>query len=207
MTKTKWLFILLALPLLALSSGCKGESKEEKAEREAREALEQMEEAADNLRDVLAGDESGKKVEVVDWRKLQEFLPSKIDRMSRTDESGETAGALGLRFSQASATYEKGDRRVDLKIMDTGGLSGLLNASAAWTTITIDKEDRYGYERTTTIDGYKAFEKYDKSSKDGELSVLVGKRFVVTLEGRGVEMNELRDALDDIGLKKLEKLN
>lgn len=207
MRKTMWLTFLLALSVLWLLPSCKGESKEEKAAREAQEAADQMEEAAQKMQDALTGIESGEKAEVVDWRKLKELLPNKIDGMPRTDESGETAGAMGFTFSQASGTFEKGDRRVDLKIVDTGGLSGLLSVSAAWTTITIDKEDRNGYERTTEIDGYKAFEKYDKNSKNGEVSVLVGKRFVVTLEGRGVDMDELRDALDDIGLKKLERLN
>lgn len=198
-------FILLALPLTFLVSACGGQSEEAKQEKEIQKAADKMEEAANQMRDALT-DNKGEKKEVVDWRKLQDFLPNKIDGISRTDESGETAGAMGFHISQAEGTYEKGDRRIQLLIVDTGGLSGLINASAAWATVTVDKEDRNGYERTTEIDGYKAFEKYDKSSERAEISVLVGSRFIVTLEADGVEMKELRDAIDDIGLKKLEKL-
>lgn len=207
MRKILSILLLLGMSAAGIFLSCKGESPEEKAQRQAQEAADQMEEAANAMRDALTGNDSGKKTEVVDWRKLKEFLPNKIDGMPRTDESGETAGAMGFTFSQVEGTYEKGERRVNLKIVDTGGFSGLVNMSAAWATVTIDKEDRYGYERTTEIDGYKAFEKYEKNSKDGEVSVLVGKRYVVSLNGRGVKMDELKDVVGDLGLKKLEKLN
>lgn len=207
--------ILLLIPAFFLFAACGGNSEEKKAEKEAKEAAEQMEEAsknmeeaAEDMREALTGGNNGSpKVEVVDWRKLQEFLPNKIDGMPRTNESGQTAGAMGFNFSETEGTYEEGDRRMNLKIVDTGGFGGLISMSAAWATVTIDKEDRNGYERTLEIDGYKAIEKYDKNSKNGELSVLVGKRFIVTLDGDDVAMDDLRDALDDIGLKKLEKLN
>ncbi|MBK6902657.1 MAG: hypothetical protein IPH04_07545 [Saprospirales bacterium] len=205
---------LLLIPVFFLFTACGGNSEEKKAEKEAKEAAEQMEEAsknmeeaADNMRDAMTGNNATQNAQVVDWRKLQELLPNKIDGMPRTNESGETAGAMGFNFSQTEGTYEEGDRRINLKMMDTGGLSGLMSMSAAWATMTIDKEDRNGYERTTEIDGYKAFEKYNKNTEDGELSVLVGKRFIVTLDGRGVSMDDLRDALGDVELRKLEKLN
>ncbi|MBK7409225.1 MAG: hypothetical protein IPL49_06780 [Saprospirales bacterium] len=199
--------IILALPLSLILYACGGQTKEEKAEKEVQEAADKMEEAANQMRDALAGNNKSDKKEVVDWRKLKDLLPNKIEGMPRTNESGETAGAMGFNISQAEGTYEKDDRRINLHIVDTGGLSGLLNASAAWATITIDKEDRNGYERTTEIDGYKAFEKYNNNSKNAEINVLVGSRFIVTLEASGVEMKELRNAIDDIGLKKLEKLD
>ena len=207
MTKHPFILILLGFALLGLISACGGETAEEKAERQAKEAADQMEEAAKKLQDALSGKDSGEKVEVVDWRKLKDLLPNKVDGMPRTDESGETAGAMGFTFSQAEGTYEEGDRRVNMKIVDTGGFSGLVSMSAAWATVTIDKEDREGYERTTEIDGYKAFEKYNKNSKNGEISVLVGKRYIVTLDGRGIDMDDLKDALGDVNLKKLEKLD
>jgi len=199
--------ILLALPFALLFSACAGQTEEEKAEQEIQEAANKMEEAANDLADALTNrDGEGKNKEVVDWRKLRDLLPSKIDGIARTDESGETAGAMGFNISQTEGIYEKGDRRIELQIVDTGGLSGLISTSAAWASVTIDKEDRYGFERTTEIDGYKAFEKYDKGSDSAEISVLVGSRFIVTLNGKGVNIKELRNALDDIGLKKLERL-
>ncbi|MCB9285336.1 MAG: hypothetical protein H6563_14800 [Lewinellaceae bacterium] len=197
------LMVLFAL----LFAACGGQSEEAKQEKEIQKAADKMEEAANQMRDALKGNDKDEKKEVVDWRELQNLLPKKIDGISRTDESGETAGALGFNVSQTEGIYEKGDRRIQMQIIDTGGLAGLIKASAAWASVKIDKEDRNGYERTTEIDGYKALEKYDKNSKHAEISVLVGSRFIVTLNADGVDMKELRDAIDDIGLKKLEKLN
>ncbi len=45
------------------------------------------------------------------------------------------------------------------------------------------KETSDGYEKATTIGGNPAVEKWDKRDKRGELNILVGKRFMVTVEG------------------------
>jgi hypothetical protein len=49
------------------------------------------------------------------------------------------------------------------------------------------KESSRGYEKATTVSGHPAIEKWNKESKNGELDVLVGKRFMVTIEGRDVD--------------------
>ena len=48
--------------------------------------------------------------------------------------------------------------------------------------------------------------KYDSKNKDGEIAVIVAKRFVVTIKGRNVEMDKIKDTLDDIDFGKLEDL-
>lgn len=202
------MYLRTLICLLALSlASCGGETEAEKATREAEEAAQQMEEAVQNLQDALSGKENQGAKEVIDWRRLQEFLPKKIAGLPRIDESGETAGALGFTISQAKGTYEKDDKWAELQIMDTRGFGGLLSTAAAWSSVTIDREDRNGYERTTEINGYKAFEKYDKNRMTGEVNVLVGSRFVVSLKARGLKVDDLRDAVEDVGLKKLEKLD
>lgn len=68
----------------------------------------------------------------------------------------------------------------------------------------IDKETENGYERTFMYKGNKGYEKYNNNSQDGEISVLVAKRFVVEVNGNNVSMNELKAALDMIDTGKLE---
>ena len=178
----------------------------ERGVQEGQKNIQQGQEAIQNLTDVLSGEGGDPAVEVVNWRKLQELLPNKAAGLPRTKESGETAGAFGMTFSQAEATFEKNDKLIRFQIVDTGGLGVVINSAAAWSTVTIDREDSNGYERTTTIEGYKAFERYDKVSRHSQLSILVGDRFLVTLEGQRVELNDLRDALDEVNLKKLERM-
>ena len=94
-----------------------------------------------------------------------------------------------------------------LEIFDTGGVAGIATmALAAWTMADIDKETETGYEKTTTLEGYKAFEKYDNQNKSGELNVLVADRYVVNVNGNHVSMDQLKGILGDLDLDKLADL-
>ena len=75
---------------------------------------------------------------------------------------------------------------------------------AAWANVSIDKEDSNGYERTTTINGYKAYEKYSSRNENGEISVFVKDRFIVKVEGRKIDMDALKDALDEVDMDNLK---
>ena len=55
----------------------------------------------------------------------------------------------------------------------------------------LQQETSNGYEKATTIGGNPAVEKWDKGDKRGELNILVGKRFMVTIEGR--QLSDIQD--------------
>lgn len=147
------------------------------------------------------------KKDPVNFRDLKAMLPEKIAGMQRVDESGETTGVMGFTISQAEAVYQGDDgKRIELNIADTGGITMAKMGLAAWTSVTIDREDSNGFERTTTINGHKALEKYSKSDKRGSISIMVDERFVITAEGNGVEMDELREAIDALQISRLREL-
>jgi hypothetical protein len=54
------------------------------------------------------------------------------------------------------------------------------------------------------FNGFKSHEKYDKSSKSGSFSTIVGGRFVVEADGYGVDMDAIKDAVTKVDLKKLD---
>jgi hypothetical protein len=62
------------------------------------------------------------------------------------------------------------------------------------------KESSDGYEKAVTVGGNPGFEKWQKDSKTGELNVLVGKRFLVTIEGHDLAdtkvLNEFASKMD-----------
>ncbi len=164
------------------------------------EAIQQMADKAKEMQ------EKGP-VDPVDFRKLKEMLPSSAGGMERTEATGEKNGTMGFSLSQAEGKYEKDDANMEVNIVDTGGVGGMaMMGMAAWAMAEVDKETATGYEKTTTIDGHKAYEKYDNEGKDGELNVLVGNRFIVTVKGRNVSMDQMKDTLDDIDLSKLAKM-
>lgn len=163
------------------------------------EAMKQAEEA-------IKGLQGGPKIEPVNFRELQELLPDKLAGFERKSRSGETAGAMGMNISRAEAKYEDGDCNVKTEIIDTGGIAIGVMGMAAWASATIDKEDDNGYERTSTLDGYKCFEKFRKSGPESELAVLVENRFIVTANGRICDMDQLKKIVKAMDLGKLKKM-
>jgi hypothetical protein len=177
----------------------------EDLEEEMEESKEDMEEAMEEMQKALGG---GKKVEPVSFRLLKELLPEDLPGMKRTGISGEKNAAFGMTLSEAHAKYAAEDGgMIEIKITDMGSISGLVGMSRfAWANNEFERESDDGYEKTTTFEGYKAIEKYTVSNQKGELQIIIGKRFVVDVDGRRVEMSQVLDAARTIDLEKLESL-
>jgi hypothetical protein len=84
-------------------------------------------------------------------------------------------------------------------------MGGVLGA-AAFANLEIDKETEDGYERTTTLGGRKALEKYDGKTKHGEIKVFVGSRYIVEIDSHDVPPELLKKAAASVDLAKLEAL-
>ncbi|MDP9177077.1 MAG: transposase [Gemmatimonadota bacterium] len=214
---------LLALSLaFVLTTACK--SKEEKAAEEAAKQMEvaakQMQEAAKtgtaNMGDAMAAmgaamsgaANAGKKVETVNYQELKALLPESLPGMKRTNATGEKSSAMGMQISHAEGRYSSDDGNSStIKITDIGSMTGLAGMTAyAWAKVDVDRESDTGYEKTTTHGGYKAHEKYDTQNKSGEISVLVGDRFVVEVDGRGIDMDAIKSTLGKVDLGKLNSM-
>ncbi len=210
--------LVLSLSLVGIA-GCK--SPEQKAAEEAAknmaEASKQMQEATKNgtvnmgdamnaLGAAMGAANGGKKVETVDYKLLKNMLPADLSGMKRTDASGEKNTAMGMQISNAEGRYRSdGGASITLKVTDIGSMTGLAGMAAfAWASTEIDRESGDSYEKTGNFNGFKSHEKYDKSSKSGEISVMIANRFVVEASGNDVEMDALKDALTKLDLKKLE---
>lgn len=149
---------------------------------------------------------NGETKEVVDFRKLKALMPKKIAGMERVAHTGEKVGAMGFKMSTAQAEYEGEDKSLDISVVDFAGVAMVLSGAAAWASVEIDKETDTGYERTTQIDGYKAFESYDSERMEGQVSVIAEDRFIVTIEGRNIKEKDLKAALKAVDVKSLKKL-
>ncbi|KAA0991017.1 hypothetical protein [Dyadobacter aurulentus] len=180
-------------------------------EENTSEQIEESENPADALQALAdKAKEMGKReaVDPIDFRKLKELMPENLIGLKRTEATGEKSGAMGFTVSTAQARYQ-GDNNASLKIeiVDTGGIAGVSTmALATWSMAEIDKETTDGYEKTTQLEGYKAFEKYNNASKSGEINVLVADRYVVNVEGDNVSVDQLKEALKDIDLTELAGL-
>jgi hypothetical protein len=210
--------IVLSCAIVAtlLVGGCGKTLEQKKIEdvaRKAEEAGKALEQGTRGMADALKGlgdaANDGKKVEPVDFRELKALLPEKLSGMTREGAEGERAAAMGINMSEAHANYvsSTGAASATIKITDMGSVSGLVGmATMAWAFTDVDRETETTYERTTTFDGHKAFEKYDTQGRNAELNILVERRFVVTIEGSDVEMTFLKEAARSIDLSKLASM-
>lgn len=146
----------------------------------------------------------GKEVEIINFRELKKLMPESISGMNRTSAEGQTTGFGGMKVSVAEAEYREGNQRLDLTITDTGGLGAALMGMAFWSNLEVDKETDNGFERTTEINGNKAYMKYDRKSEKSEIAVIYNNRFLVVADGRGIDFDDLQEIVEDLDVDDLE---
>jgi hypothetical protein len=208
---------ILAAAALALAACGKEEppkpvdpgTKVEQAAKQLGDAARQgdMQQAGEAMKNMGAALTGSMKVEPVDFRTLKELLPDSIAGLKRTAAEGSRTSVVGIASAKAEATYEdaKGGR-IRLEITDVGTLSGVTAMAFAWVNVEIDKEGTSGYERTTTVAGRKAYERYDTATRTGELDVIVAGRFIVGAKATGVDMKVFKEAVAKLDLEKLDAL-
>jgi len=140
----------------------------------------------------------GKPVEPVAFQTLQAQLP-KVSGWDMREPDGERMTSP-VPFSQIEADYRKGESNIDVRIVDTGFAQMLLAPWSMMLASGYSKETSDGYEKATTFGGNPALEKWDTRENRGELNILVGKRFMVTVEGRELanvqELHAFASAMD-----------
>lgn len=175
----------------------------------AREGLSAIRGMADAAQAYVEQQESGVTYEVVDFRQLRDLLPESAAGLERTEIEGERQGMGGsITISKANAVYSNEDNsRINVTLFDGAGAMGMFAmVGAAWMMVDVDRESSDGFERTSTFEGGKSFEKYSERNARGELQFIVADRFLVSLEGSGITMDELYEAARDIDLRGLEAL-
>ncbi|MGE0462311.1 MAG: hypothetical protein AB7Q16_13160 [Vicinamibacterales bacterium] len=151
----------------------------EAAGQDAAKGMEEFGKAMAGLAGAMGGD--GKTVEPVSFQALETTLPQVSGWERGKPESERMTSPFA--YSQTEATYTKGDARIDVKIVDSGFAQMLIAPWSMMLASGYSRESSDGYEKAVTVNGQPGFEKWDSSSKNGELNVLVNKRFLVSFEG------------------------
>lgn len=207
--------LMTAIAIVALLTSACGKSDAQKQAEEAAENLKKaaeamaqaagkqgtgsaaqgandMAKAMQGMAAALSGAADGKPVEPVSFQTLQTQLP-KVSGWEMEDPEGERM-TMPVPFSQVETKYKKGDARIDAKIVDTGFAQMLIMPWSMMLASGYSRETSNGYEKATTLAGNPAIEKWHNNSKNGEIDVLVGKRFMVTLEGHDIDnIKQLQD--------------
>ncbi len=151
----------------------------EAAGQDAAKGMEEFGKAMAGLAGAMGGD--GKTVEPVSFQALETTLPQ-VSGWERGKPESERMTAP-FPISSTEATYTKGGASVDIKIVDSGFAQMLIAPWSMMLASGYSRESSDGYEKAVTVNGQPGFEKWDSSSKNGELNVLVNKRFLVSFEG------------------------
>jgi hypothetical protein len=133
----------------------------------------------------MAANANTKPVEPVSFRDLQAAFPD-LAGWDKGKPTGEKMTSP-VSYSEARVSYSKGDSSINAKIVDSGFNQMLVAPFAMFLTTGYEKETEDGYEKAVKVGEYPGWERWNSEGKSGELNAIVGKRFVVTFEGSGLE--------------------
>jgi hypothetical protein len=151
-------------------------------------------------------------IELVAPAALEKLLPAapegwtRLDvRLKQIDISQECS------YTSAATAYTKGEMRVKLTLADTGSHEeGLMALAMSVVTLPDNHFDQIPPATTirrVKIDGSPAVEMWDAEKINGEITVVVGGRFVASVEASKADSLEtLRAILTGVDLKALSAL-
>jgi hypothetical protein len=158
--------------------------------------MEDFAKAMSGMAGAMSGD--GKTVEPVTFQSLQTVLPE-LAGWEMEKPHGERMTSP-MPYSQTETTYRKGDARIEVKVVDSGFASFLIMPWSMMLASGYSKETSDGYEKAVKVKEQPAFEKWDSDSKNGELNILVNKRFLVSIESNDIAdtkpLHEIADKMD-----------
>ena len=202
-TKYSFRFSVIAVALAALVACGKSE-----AEKQAEQAAEDMKKAAEAVTEAQTkggdpaqgmadmakamqgmaaaigggGSGDGKPVEPVATDVLKGVLPAVPGWTMDAPEAERMTSPIA--YSQVETTFKKGEAEIEMRVVDTGYAQMLIAPWSMFLASGYSRENSDGYEKSVSVGGNPGFEKWDVSSKQGELNIFAGKRFMVTIEGR-----------------------
>jgi hypothetical protein len=195
----RWTAVPVAIVLAAGVSAC-GDAKPDPNNPLAQltAAAEQMQKAAEGLT------ADRKPVPPVAFRELIGFLPKQMPGMKADEPKGETTTAGSWQYSQAEIDFrsEDGKRHVDVGIFDYAHIPMLYVPFTMMLNMNVARESTEGYEKSVKVKDYPAFEKWSRNG-NSEIVVLVGDRFIVKSDTRGLGEGSARKIVEGLNLKGL----
>ncbi len=210
----KLITIFAVLALVGLLAFC-GKSKEEKqAEEAVKQATQQMQQVAKGLQKMgeqmaKTAEEAkeGKVEKPIDFKVLKEVLP-KVDGWQQSNLNGEQATFGAISYARAEADYTNGKINIHVEVADATNVKPMIMGILAAVNMNYQKETETGYEKSFKQGDMVGIEKFDKSSKSGELSVVYKGRYFITITADNLtdpkDMEILKGFLSKIDFSKLQ---
>ncbi len=186
---------IVAIAALAVTSAACGKSESQKAAEAAAKQLEQAANSAEkgdtakSLEDMgkalgalaSGGATDQKPVEPISFKELQAAFPD-LNGWEKSKPTGEKMTSP-VAYSQATVKYNLGESTIEAKLVDSGFNQLLIAPMSMFLQAGYEKETEDGYEKATKVAGYPGWERWNSETRRGEVSAVVGKRFILTVEG------------------------
>jgi hypothetical protein len=206
------MFGCLAIVSLAACGSSPQEQKAEEVQKAADQVQQSAGDMAKGLEDMAKGlgalsgtDPNMKPVDPVSFRDLQTVFGD-LSGWEKGKPTGERM-TMPVNFSRAEITYTKGDSRIKIEINDSAFNQMLMIPYSMFLTSGYEKETEDGYEKSTKVGEHPGWEKWNTQNKDGELNIIVNKRFIVQVDGNQVDdVKTLHTAMASVDLNKLAGL-
>lgn len=177
--------------------------------KEATNAAEGLKNYAEGLKESASKMEDRKaKGDTVSmpYAELQKMLPASISGYTKDgDPKGESISMTGMSYSTASQVFKNGDAEITVNIMDYNASSVAFGAATAMfaTGFSVDNDQEHIGAIDLGISGVKAWEDLKKKEKKSTIIAGVNDRFLVTVEGRNVEQDAVKQAIKSVDFSKL----
>ncbi len=163
---------------------------------EADEAMsEEQKEAVENIEKNL-----------INYKELKAALPDEVNGFEKTDEDGETVKMGAFSISQASKTYQSGDKRLHVEIVDYALGTAMLKAATAMGMMEMESDDEY-LKTLDFGDGIKGWEEYSKPAKSSKVTLVLNDRILLSIEVDNADPEDAVEVAEDLDLEDIKDLS
>lgn len=199
----------LAIVLVA-AAACGKSAEQKQAEEAAKTIAEATKTSADQmaagaaamakgLEQMTKGTTSG---EVLPFETLGFSFPE-VSGWKRGEVTGSTTN-FPMKISEAKTAYQDGDKRIRVEVVDATLAQMMFIPFSAFLSSNFSERSSDGYKKGTSVKGEPAFEEVNTKNETAELTVVVGKRFIVSAHGnRGTSIENVRSVIDQMDFGKL----
>ena len=160
-----------------------------------------------SINDVSKNIETLKKMTPLSNDELKAVLPEQLLGLKRSEFSVGDASMMNLVSAEAKYKDEN-NKRIDLQIMDGAGEtgSGMVSIMMMGLNVTKEKVTETGFEKSEVINGMKAIISENKNGEniDSEIQLIAKDRYLLTLKGDGITLDELKKALAEFNISQLK---
>ena len=173
-------------------SGCS------KKEDQAQKAAEEMTKSMQQMQKNVAGSNAGKSPGIaVPAKTLAGFLPSVSGYSAKGEPETMEMEMNGAKYSHAMQTYENGDKRIKVSILDYNYIAGLSAAYGMMMNMNLETNDESMHSEQ--FGGNPGWVDWKKKSNSGTVGVVVGDRIYVVVEAQnGATLDDLKSVANSV---------